>query len=42
MYDSIRDMHETFSEIKRLKPDVVIDDHIGLIEFPSNDNRDLR
>ena len=42
MYDSIRDMSETFSEIKRLKPDVVIDDHIGLIEFPSNDNRDLR
>ena len=42
MYDSIRDMHETFNEIKRIKPDVVIDDHIGLIEFPSNDNRDLR
>jgi len=42
MYDSIRDMHETFNEIKRVKPDVVIDDHIGLIEFPSNDNRDLR
>ena len=42
MYDSIRDMHDTFSEITRIKPDVVIDDHIGLIEYPSNDNRDLR
>tara|TARA_X000001382_G_scaffold64273_1_gene44529 strand:- start:3235 stop:4590 length:1356 start_codon:yes stop_codon:yes gene_type:complete len=42
MYDSIRDMHDTFSEISRIKPDVVIDDHIGLIEYPSNDNRDLR
>ena len=42
MYDAVRDMHETFNEIKRIKPDVVIDDHIGLIEFPSNDNRDLR
>ena len=42
MYDSVRDMHDTFSEITRIKPDVVIDDHIGLIEYPSNDNRDLR
>jgi replicative DNA helicase len=42
MYDAIRDMQETFNEIKRIKPDVVIDDHIGLIEYPSRDNRDLR
>jgi replicative DNA helicase len=42
MYDNVRDMQETFNEIKRIKPDVVIDDHIGLIEYPSRDNRDLR
>jgi len=42
MYDSISDLQSTFEEIKRIKPDVVIDDHIGLIEFPSRDTRDLR
>ena len=42
MYDSVRDLQSTFEEIKRVKPDVVIDDHIGLIEFPSRDSRDLR
>ncbi len=42
MYDSVRDLQSTFEEIKRVKPDVVIDDHIGLIEFPSRDTRDLR
>ncbi len=42
MYDSVRDLQSTFEEIKRVKPDVVIDDHIGLIEFSSRDSRDLR
>jgi len=42
MYDNVRDMQETFNEIKKINPDVVIDDHIGLIEYPSRDNRDLR
>jgi replicative DNA helicase len=42
MFDDIRDLPSTFREIKRLKPDVVIDDHVGLIEYPSHDNRDLR
>jgi replicative DNA helicase len=42
MYDSVSDLQSTFEEIKRIKPDVVIDDHIGLIEFPSRDTRDLR
>ena len=41
-YDSVSDLQSTFEEIKRIKPDVVIDDHIGLIEFPSRDTRDLR
>ena len=42
MYDNIRTLTDSFHEIKNIKPDVVIDDHIGLIEYPSNDRRDLR
>ena len=42
MYDNIRNLEGTFREIRRIKPDIVIDDHIGLIEYPSNDMRDLR
>ena len=42
MFDNIRNLEGTFREIRRIKPDVVIDDHIGLIEYPSSDTRDLR
>jgi len=42
MYDDIRTISDSFHEIKNVKPDVVIDDHIGLIEYASNDRRDLR
>jgi len=42
MFDNIRNLEGTFREIRRIKPDVVIDDHIGLIEYPNNDMRDLR
>jgi len=42
MFDEIRDLDGSFREIKAINPDVVIDDHIGLIEYPVNDNRDLR
>ena len=42
MFDNIRNLEGTFREIRRIKPDVVIDDHIGLIEYPTNDTRDLR
>lgn len=42
MFDDVRDLPSSIREIKRIKPDVVIDDHVGLIEFPSRDNRDLR
>ena len=42
MFDNIRNLEGTFREIRRIKPDVVIDDHIGLIEYPTNDMRDLR
>lgn len=42
MFDNIRNLEGTFREIRRIKPDIVIDDHIGLIEYSSNDMRDLR
>lgn len=42
MFDNIRNLEGTFREIRRIKPDVVIDDHIGLIEYPTRDMRDLR
>jgi len=42
MFDDIRDLDGSFREIKAINPDVVIDDHIGLIEYPANDRRDLR
>tara|TARA_B100000029_G_scaffold516708_1_gene632988 strand:- start:5611 stop:6936 length:1326 start_codon:yes stop_codon:yes gene_type:complete len=42
MFDNIRNLEGTFREIRRIKPDVVIDDHIGLIEYPTSDTRDLR
>jgi replicative DNA helicase len=32
MFDEIRDLDGSFREIKAINPDVVIDDHIGLIE----------
>ena len=42
MFDDVRDIEGTFREIKAINPDVVIDDHIGLIEHPAHDRRDLR
>ena len=42
MFDDIRDLDGSIREVKAINPDVVIDDHIGLIEYPSNDSRDLR
>ena len=42
MFDNVRDLDGSFREIKAISPDVVIDDHIGLIEYPTSDNRDLR
>ena len=42
MYDDIRTLSDTFQEIKNVNPDVVIDDHIGLIEYSPNDRRDVR
>jgi replicative DNA helicase len=42
MFDDVRDIEGTFREIKAISPDVVIDDHIGLIEHPAHDRRDLR
>ena len=42
MFDDVRDLEGSFREIKAIKPDVVIDDHIGLIEYSPDDRRDLR
>ena len=42
MYDDIRTLPDTFQEIKNIQPDVIIDDHIGLIEYSPNDRRDVR
>ena len=42
MFDDIRTLSDTFHEIKNVNPDVVIDDHIGFIEYTPNDRRDLR
>ena len=42
MFDNIRNLEGTFREVRRIKPDIVIDDHIGLIEYANNDMRDLR
>ena len=42
MFDDVRDLDGTFKEIRAIKPDVVIDDHIGLIEYHPSDRRDLR
>lgn len=42
MYDNISTLDSSFREIRKIKPDVVIDDHIGLIEYAKGDMRDLR
>ena len=42
MYDNISTLDSSFREIRKIKPDVVIDDHIGLIEYSKGDMRDLR
>ena len=39
MFDDIRDIPRAFAEIKRIKPDVVIDDYIQLISVEGIDKR---
>ncbi|MBC8552250.1 MAG: hypothetical protein H8D23_21680 [Candidatus Brocadiales bacterium] len=39
MFDDIRDIPTAFAEIKKIKPDVVIDDYIQLISVPGKKDR---
>lgn len=42
LFDNLRSLDEGINEAKKIRPDVIIDDHIGFIEFSSRDNRDVR
>ena len=42
LFDNLRSLDESINEAKKIRPDIIIDDHIGLINFPHYDNRDLR
>ena len=42
LFDNLRSLDEAINEAKRIQPDVIIDDHIGFIEFPRRDVRDVR
>jgi len=42
LFDNLRSLEEGLNEAKKIRPDVIIDDHIGFIEFSSSDNRDVR
>jgi len=42
LFDNLRSLDEAINEAKRIQPDIIIDDHIGFIEFPYRDVRDVR
>ena len=42
LFDNLRSLDEGINEAKKIRPDIIIDDHIGFIEFSSRDNRDVR
>jgi len=42
LFDNLRCLDEGIQEAKKIRPDVIIDDHIGFIEFSQRDNRDVR
>jgi len=42
LFDNLRGLDEGIQEAKKIRPDVIIDDHIGFIEFSQRDNRDVR
>ena len=42
LFDNLRTLDEALNEAKRIQPDVIIDDHIGFIEFPHYDKQDVR
>ncbi len=42
LFDNLRSLDDSINEAKKIRPDVIIDDHVGFIEFPHFDNRDTR
>tara|TARA_R100000700_G_C3173403_1_gene147928 strand:- start:1478 stop:2836 length:1359 start_codon:yes stop_codon:yes gene_type:complete len=42
LFDNLRSLDDSINEAKKIRPDVIIDDHVGFIEFPHYDNRDTR
>jgi len=42
LFDNLRSLDEAINEAKKIRPDVIIDDHIGFIEFPHYDKKDTR
>jgi len=42
LFDNLRSLDEAINEAKKVRPDVIIDDHIGFIEFPHYDKKDTR
>jgi replicative DNA helicase len=42
LFDNLRSLDASINEAKKIRPDIIIDDHVGFIEFPHYDNRDMR
>lgn len=42
LFDNLRTLDEALNEAKKIRPDVIIDDHVGFIEFPHYDKQDVR
>ena len=42
LFDNLSSLDESINEAKKIRPDIIIDDHIGFINFPHYDNRDTR
>jgi len=42
LFDNLRTLDDALNEAKKIRPDVIIDDHVGFIEFPHYDRQDTR
>mgnify|MGYP000921803845 CR=1 FL=1 len=42
LFDNLRTLDEALNEAKKIRPDIIIDDHVGFIEFPHYDKQDVR
>ena len=42
LFDNLRTLDDALNEAKKIQPDIIIDDHIGFIEFPHYDKQDVR